>query len=268
MRRTSCRTPGSIAIESEREFGLSVLQRLDAELKRRGDLFRAAGVQDVAAYRDKTQATSLPRILLIVDEFQEFFVEDDKLSQEAALLARPPGAPGPGVRPARPARLADAGRGLLAGPQHHRPDGGPHRLAVQRGRRQPDPEQGQQRRPAAVAARRGDLQRRQRPGRRATTSSRSSGCRNRGGRCTWSGCGRWPGSGTWRRRRRRSCSRATTRPTSRSEPPAATADWIGASVEASGRRDASDRDAWLGDALAIKDPTGPSSAGRAAATCW
>src|SRR5207245_5701255 len=28
----------------------------------------------------------MPRILLVVDEFQEFFVEDDKLSQEAALL--------------------------------------------------------------------------------------------------------------------------------------------------------------------------------------
>jgi hypothetical protein len=80
-----------IAVESEREFGLSVLQRLDSELKRRGELFRAAGVQDVAAYRDKSegqngQTRSVPRILLVVDEFQEFFVEDDKLSQEAALL--------------------------------------------------------------------------------------------------------------------------------------------------------------------------------------
>src|SRR5947208_11124842 len=28
----------------------------------------------------------MPRLLLIVDEFQEFFVEEDKLSQEAALL--------------------------------------------------------------------------------------------------------------------------------------------------------------------------------------
>jgi hypothetical protein len=73
-----------IAVESEREFGLSVLQRLDSELKRRGELFRMAGVQDIAAYREKE--TSLPRILLVVDEFQEFFVEDDKLSQEAALL--------------------------------------------------------------------------------------------------------------------------------------------------------------------------------------
>ncbi|HEX4589994.1 MAG TPA: FtsK/SpoIIIE domain-containing protein, partial [Gemmataceae bacterium] len=74
-----------VAVESEREFGLSVLQRLDAELKRRGDLFRTTGVQDVAAYREKN-GESMPRILLVVDEFQEFFVEDDKLSQEAALL--------------------------------------------------------------------------------------------------------------------------------------------------------------------------------------
>ena len=37
-----------IAIESEREFGLSVLERLDGELRRRGELFRAAGVQDLA----------------------------------------------------------------------------------------------------------------------------------------------------------------------------------------------------------------------------
>jgi energy-coupling factor transporter ATP-binding protein EcfA2 len=75
-----------IAIESEREFGLSVLQRLDAELKQRGDLFRASGVNDIASYRDAHPDAHCPRILLIVDEFQEFFVEDDRLSQESALL--------------------------------------------------------------------------------------------------------------------------------------------------------------------------------------
>ncbi|MCS7167542.1 MAG: FtsK/SpoIIIE domain-containing protein [Gemmatales bacterium] len=74
-----------IAIESEREFGLSVLQRLDAELRRRGELFRQAGVQDLASYRQTTMQ-KLPRILLLVDEFQEFFVEEDRLAQEAALL--------------------------------------------------------------------------------------------------------------------------------------------------------------------------------------
>lgn len=74
-----------IAIESEREFGLSVLQRLDAELRDRGDRFRNVGANDLAGYREAT-GQKLPRILLIVDEFQEFFVEDDKLAQEAALL--------------------------------------------------------------------------------------------------------------------------------------------------------------------------------------
>lgn len=74
-----------IAIESEREFGVSVLRRLDAELTRRGAMFRDAGVQDVAAYR-RESGKPMPRILLIVDEFQEFFVEDDKLAQEASLL--------------------------------------------------------------------------------------------------------------------------------------------------------------------------------------
>jgi DNA segregation ATPase FtsK/SpoIIIE-like protein len=75
----------AIAVESDREFGLSVLQRLDAELARRGELFRNAGVQDLAAYRQTTKQ-SMPRTLLIIDEFQEFFSEDDKLAQDAAVL--------------------------------------------------------------------------------------------------------------------------------------------------------------------------------------
>lgn len=73
-----------IAVESEREFGISVLRRLDAELTRRGALFRDAGVQDVAGFR--RERGTLPRVLLLVDEFQEFFVEDDRLAQEASLL--------------------------------------------------------------------------------------------------------------------------------------------------------------------------------------
>jgi DNA segregation ATPase FtsK/SpoIIIE, S-DNA-T family len=75
-----------VAIESEREFGISVLQRLDAEMRDRADRYREAGVQDVNGYRNAPGTPPLPRILLIVDEFQEFFVEEDKLAQEAALL--------------------------------------------------------------------------------------------------------------------------------------------------------------------------------------
>jgi DNA segregation ATPase FtsK/SpoIIIE-like protein len=75
-----------IAIESEREFGLSVLERLDAELHVRGEKFRSCGAQGLAAYREALPAETMPRLLLIVDEFQEFFVKDDKISQEAGLL--------------------------------------------------------------------------------------------------------------------------------------------------------------------------------------
>jgi len=74
-----------VAIESEREFGLSVLQRLDVELKTRGELFRDLNVQDVKSYREAT-GKHLPRMLLIIDEFQEFFIEDDKIAQETSLL--------------------------------------------------------------------------------------------------------------------------------------------------------------------------------------
>ncbi|HEY2412244.1 MAG TPA: FtsK/SpoIIIE domain-containing protein [Pirellulaceae bacterium] len=103
-----------IAIESEREFGMSVLERLDQELKRRGDLFRRAGVQDLKSYRNAMERQDalggrgsrraedepatpaqqelrppderMPRVLLIIDEFQEFFTTDDRVAHDAALL--------------------------------------------------------------------------------------------------------------------------------------------------------------------------------------
>ncbi|MBS0206208.1 MAG: cell division protein FtsK [Planctomycetes bacterium] len=75
-----------IAIESDREFGVSVLQRLDTVLKDRGELFRRVGVQDLAGFREACPDQPLPRVLLVIDEFQEFFIEDDSLSQSAALL--------------------------------------------------------------------------------------------------------------------------------------------------------------------------------------
>ncbi len=76
----------AIAVESDREFGVSVLERLDVELGRRGELFRKAGVQDLPSYRRTPGAQVMPRTLLVIDEFQEFFSEDDKLAQQASLL--------------------------------------------------------------------------------------------------------------------------------------------------------------------------------------
>lgn len=75
-----------VAIESDRDFGLSVLQRLDEELRRRGELFRQARVQDLPAYRRLPGAKAMPRILFLVDEFQEYFVEEDRIAQTASVL--------------------------------------------------------------------------------------------------------------------------------------------------------------------------------------
>ena len=75
-----------VAIESDRAFGLSVLQRLDDELRRRGDLFRQVGAQDLAGYKRAGGKEIIPRTLLLIDEFQEFFTEEDRVSQGAAVL--------------------------------------------------------------------------------------------------------------------------------------------------------------------------------------
>ncbi len=74
-----------IGIESEREFGRSVLQRLDEELQERGEKFRAYGVQELSEYRG-VRGDEMPRIMLVVDEFQELFVRDDRLAGDCAML--------------------------------------------------------------------------------------------------------------------------------------------------------------------------------------
>lgn len=76
----------AVAVESDREFGLSVLERIDAELVERGEIFRRLGVQNLPGYRALPNQKAMPRVLLVIDEFQELFVEDDKLAQDASLL--------------------------------------------------------------------------------------------------------------------------------------------------------------------------------------
>lgn len=72
-----------VAIESEREFGLSVLRRLNAELDSRKTEFSAVGETSLSSYRNKT-GKPMPRILLLIDEFQELLNADDALAREAA----------------------------------------------------------------------------------------------------------------------------------------------------------------------------------------
>jgi len=49
-------------------------------------LFRQLGVQDLAGYKRAGGKEPMPRSLLMIDEFQEFFTEEDRVSQGAAVL--------------------------------------------------------------------------------------------------------------------------------------------------------------------------------------
>jgi hypothetical protein len=76
-----------VALESEREFGLSILRHLRGIMEERGRLFKDRGglVNDLRTYRAQT-GQRLPRIVLIMDEFQVLFMEDDLLAREAAHI--------------------------------------------------------------------------------------------------------------------------------------------------------------------------------------
>jgi len=80
-----------VSLRSSPELSRSVLAELIKEKERRNELFASAEVQDFTKYRRKGQPVgNLPRILLLVDEYQELFegdrdgVASDMLLQLAA----------------------------------------------------------------------------------------------------------------------------------------------------------------------------------------
>ena len=81
------RLPHARAITSrtDREFGLSMLRRFHDEIDRRARLCREAKVTDLPDYRRATGLV-LPRALVIMDEFQVLFSEEDRLAREAGRL--------------------------------------------------------------------------------------------------------------------------------------------------------------------------------------
>lgn len=75
-----------ISIDSDREFGLSVLKRIQQELEERGRQFRAAGVQSLKDFREKQPNARMPRVLVVVDEFQYMFLKNDEVTRELNVI--------------------------------------------------------------------------------------------------------------------------------------------------------------------------------------
>ncbi len=72
-----------IAPESEREFGVNILEEIYNEGIRRERLCRDNAVDNIEALRKKNNQLTVPRILVIIDEFQELFQRNDKMSSRA-----------------------------------------------------------------------------------------------------------------------------------------------------------------------------------------
>lgn len=72
-----------LGIRSEREFGKSVFDYLTQEMTRRGEEFKKLNVANIARYNAKSEK-KLPRILVVIDEFQKLLDGDARTSMYMA----------------------------------------------------------------------------------------------------------------------------------------------------------------------------------------
>lgn len=71
-----------LALDAMQEFGESILEDLVAEMGRRGELFKSVGQTSLKGYSEAS-GKSLPRILVIMDEFQILF--NDSANRKIAM---------------------------------------------------------------------------------------------------------------------------------------------------------------------------------------
>ncbi len=72
-----------LGLEGDRSFGLAVLRHLEVEFAHRAEQFRARGVASLAALRRRYPDQVVPRILLVIDEFQVMVAQGDEIGREA-----------------------------------------------------------------------------------------------------------------------------------------------------------------------------------------
>lgn len=65
-----------IATQADANYAQTVLEHLVAEITRRNNLFKKFSCKDYHDFREKNPTEKLPRIILIIDEFQRLFEED------------------------------------------------------------------------------------------------------------------------------------------------------------------------------------------------
>lgn len=74
-----------LATSSEPEFGVRMLEFVELEIKRRGNLFKKAGVSNISDYR-RTTVGKMPRWVIVIDEFQKLLADQRSSRRAEALL--------------------------------------------------------------------------------------------------------------------------------------------------------------------------------------
>jgi DNA segregation ATPase FtsK/SpoIIIE, S-DNA-T family len=73
-----------LGLESDRAYGAAVLKYLVEEFERRAVIIRPYG-DNITRYRQAQPTAHMPRIILVIDEFQVLFEDDDELARTALL---------------------------------------------------------------------------------------------------------------------------------------------------------------------------------------
>ena len=75
-----------LGLDADREYGVNVLRHLFTIYRQRMATFKAAGVQNIRRYRLADPEAVMPRIVVVIDEFQMLFGEDDDTAESAVDL--------------------------------------------------------------------------------------------------------------------------------------------------------------------------------------
>lgn len=74
-----------VATEADTEYGITVLKHLVDEKEKRYAAFKACGCKDIQGYRNKNSSELMPRIMVVIDEFQVLFQNSQKDQTIATL---------------------------------------------------------------------------------------------------------------------------------------------------------------------------------------
>ena len=75
-----------LGLDADREYGVNVLRHLFAIYRQRMATFKATGVQNIRQYRLADPEAVMPRIVVVIDEFQMLFADQDTVATTASDL--------------------------------------------------------------------------------------------------------------------------------------------------------------------------------------